>query len=130
MMRRYAGRELQLYLKMCHEDKRPPADMRFVRYAREYAETGVLPKPAGGCISAAAVSPPPVAASSSAAASPPAYQVRVSQGDGDDAPKKETRMGSASKLTGFPPGSPLTEGAIVRPPGVPPMAPPPERRAA
>eukprot|EP00959_Pyramimonas_sp_CCMP1952_P218373 4567233-Pyramimonas_sp.AAC.2 len=114
-MRRYVGRELQFGLKICHVDKRPPADhMRFVRYAREYAETSASPKSVGGSISTAATaaSPPPVAASSSASASPPSYQVRDWQGDGDDAPKKQARMGSASKLTGLPPGTPLPKGTI------------------
>eukprot|EP00959_Pyramimonas_sp_CCMP1952_P262071 5480158-Pyramimonas_sp.AAC.2 len=59
MMRRYVGRELQFHLKICHEDRRLPADnMRLVRYARVHAETGALPKSVGGSILAAA-SPPP-----------------------------------------------------------------------
>eukprot|EP00959_Pyramimonas_sp_CCMP1952_P425736 8917618-Pyramimonas_sp.AAC.1 len=70
MMKRCVGPELQFYLKICHGDNGPPADyMRFVCCAREYAETGVLPKSVGGSmpVAAAAASPPPVAASSSAA---------------------------------------------------------------
>eukprot|EP00959_Pyramimonas_sp_CCMP1952_P020024 422959-Pyramimonas_sp.AAC.1 len=56
-MKDYEGRELQFYLRICHEDGHVPVDyMKMAQQAVEYEKTGTHPKQPGVIFSSAASS--------------------------------------------------------------------------